>query len=73
MDFDNSIYRYMINNKNLHTDFIKQKYIPLLKKISNNLYINEDNNRLWEILNREKIDETTTLITFKEKSTVEFD
>jgi hypothetical protein len=64
---DLTIYKYLVYNKNLEKDFISQEYIPLLKKINNYLYLNEDNKKYWLLINKIKIDNNSSLVVFKEK------
>jgi hypothetical protein len=62
---DKNIVRYIISKKNLNSEVIRQLYVPTLRKIDNYRYINEKDNKIYTIINKERIDDNVFLVSFE--------
>jgi hypothetical protein len=58
-------YRYLISKKNLNSDFIQQIYVPPLKKIDYNTYMDIKTEKVYKLISKEKIDDNVYLVNFK--------
>jgi hypothetical protein len=72
--FKNNIYiiimiidkvKYIINKDQLHKEDIIQNWVPLLKKINNNMYRDNKTNLIYKILKKQSINDNSVLIHFK--------
>lgn len=48
---------YIINKEQLHKEVIRQRWVPLLQKINNNMYRDNETKDIYKILKKQSIDD----------------